>query len=89
VTAVSDPQVREIGRLEDSQGRILIVGVNYDTVTLRTLHTRTSGAVELGALQTEELGRLVVSAAWQAAAQTAADISAVRDGQGAGGDSDG
>jgi hypothetical protein len=85
VTAVSDPQVREIGRLEDGQGRILIVGVNYDAVTLRTLHTRTSGAVTLGALQAEELGQLVVSAAWQAAAQTAADISAARDGQAPGG----
>jgi hypothetical protein len=80
-----DPHVREIGRLEDGQGRILIVGISYDAVTLRTLHTRTNGAVELGALQTEELGQLVVSAAWQAAAQTGVAISAVRVEQADGG----
>jgi hypothetical protein len=80
-----DLNVREIGRLEDAQGRILIIGISYDAVTLRTLHTRTKGAVELGLLQTEELGQLVVSAAWQAAAQPGVAISAVRDGQAPGG----
>jgi|HubBroStandDraft_6_1064221.scaffolds.fasta_scaffold00062_115 hypothetical protein len=29
--------VREIGRVEDDEGRVVIVGVAYDTVTLRTL----------------------------------------------------
>ena len=65
----SDPYVREIGRLTDDVGRVLIVGVDYDAVTLRTLHTRTDGAVALGQGQQEELGQLVIAAVWQAAWQ--------------------
>lgn len=80
----TDPYIRETGRIEDSQGRVLIVGVDYDAVTLRTLHTRTGGAVELGGSQVEELAQLIVSATWQAAAQTGVDISAVRLEQAAG-----
>jgi hypothetical protein len=63
---MNDPHVREIGRLTDSQGRTVIIGVNDDAVTLRTLHTRTSGAVELGMMQQEELGQLLITAASQA-----------------------
>ncbi|HET9968526.1 MAG TPA: hypothetical protein VFQ68_09840 [Streptosporangiaceae bacterium] len=63
----TDPHVREIGRIVDEQGRIVVVGVSCGTVTLRTLHTRTSGAVELGVTQVEELAQLIVSATWQAA----------------------
>ena len=61
-----DPYVREIGRLTDDVGRVLIVGVDYDAVTFRTLHTRTGGAVALGMAQQEELGQLVIAAVWQA-----------------------
>jgi hypothetical protein len=64
---MSDPHVREIGRLEDDQGRIVIVGVDHGAVTLRTLHTRTSGAVELGCVQAEEFAQLYVCACWAAA----------------------
>ena len=71
---MSDPYAREIGRLADSQGRVVIVGVNYDTVTLRTLHTRTGGAVELDSAKVEELAQLIVSATWQAAWQTAVSL---------------
>jgi imidazolonepropionase-like amidohydrolase len=62
-----NPYAREIGRIEDDQRRIVIVGVDHGTVTLRTLRTRTSGAVTLGAMQTEELAQLIVSATWHAA----------------------
>jgi hypothetical protein len=72
-----DPYVREIGRLEDGQGRIVIVGVSYDAVTLQAVHPA-GEAVELGGSQTEELAQLVVSAAWQAAWQTGASLSAIR-----------
>jgi hypothetical protein len=61
-----DPYVREIGRLADDVGREVIIGVDYDTVTLRTLHTRTGGAVALGMAQQEELGQLLIAAVWQA-----------------------
>jgi hypothetical protein len=64
---MSDPHVREIGRLEDDQGRIVIVGVDHGAVTLRTLRTRTSGAVELGCVQAEEFGQLYIAACWAAA----------------------
>ena len=41
--------------------------VSYGAVTLRTLHTRTSGAVELSPALAEEFGQLYVSACWAAA----------------------
>ncbi len=61
-----DPYVRETGRITDDAGRILIVGVDHDAVTLRTLRTRTSGAVALDMARQEELGQLLIAAAWQA-----------------------
>ena len=79
--ADTDPYVREVGRLEDGQGRIVIVGVSYDTVTLRTLRTRTSGAVELDSARVEELAQLIISATWQAAWQTAASLARAVPGQ--------
>ena len=62
-----DPHVREIGRLEDDQGRIVIVGTDHGAVTLRTLRTRTGGAAELGCLQAEEFGQHYIAACWEAA----------------------
>ncbi len=62
-----DPYAREIGRLADSEDREVIVGVNYDTVTLWTR----IGGVELDSAKVEELAQLLVSATWQAAWQTA------------------
>ena len=81
----NDPLVREIGRLTDDVGRVLIVGVDYDSVTLRTLHTRTSGAVALGPRQQEELGQLLIAAVWQAGWQrmkidAAIDLAAAQAG---------
>jgi hypothetical protein len=69
---MSDPHVREIGRLEDDQGRILIVGVDHGAVTLRTLLVRpgrppAACGVELGCVLAEEFGRLYVAACWEAA----------------------
>lgn len=64
----ADPYIREIGRIEDDQGRVVIVGVDYGTVTLRTLRTRTSGAVTLSGHQAESFGQLYISACWAAAA---------------------
>ena len=67
-----DPFVREVGRVEDGQGRIVIVGVSYDAVTLRVLPAasddeRDDPAAELGMTQQEELGQLLIAAVWQAA----------------------
>ena len=66
---MSDAYIREVGRVADSCGREVIVGVNYDTVTLYTTH------VELDATRVEELARLVVAATWQAAWQTAVSLT--------------
>ena len=57
----------EIGRVRDDRGRIAIVGTDGGRVTLRTLRTRTSGAVELDEEKSEYFGQLFVSACWQAA----------------------
>jgi hypothetical protein len=69
----TDPYIREIGRVEDSQGRILIVGVNFDAVTLGL---GGGGTVQLGSSQVEELAQMLVSATWQAAWQVAASLGA-------------
>ena len=61
-----DPLVREIGRLTDNAGRVLIIGADHGAVTLRTLHTRTSGAVTLGRADQEELALMLVAAVWKA-----------------------
>ena len=61
-----DPMVREIGRITDDVGRVLIVGVDYDAVTLQVLHNGIGGAVALGMGQQEEFGQLLIAAVWQA-----------------------
>ena len=60
------PFVREIGRITDDQGRVLIISADHGAVTMRTLHTRTSGAVTLGRADQEELGLMLTAAVWQA-----------------------
>ena len=67
-----DPYIREIGRIEDGRGRVVIVGLNFDAVTLRI--PARDGGVELGSSQVEELAQLLVSATWQAAWQVAEDL---------------
>ena len=62
-----DPFTREVGRLADDAGRVIILGVDYGTVTLRTLRTRTSGAVALSPVLAEEFGQLWIAACWAAA----------------------
>jgi hypothetical protein len=71
-----DPYAREIGRVTDSRGRAVVIGVNYDAVTVDTLRTRTGGTAELDSAKTEELAQLIVAATWQAAWQTAASLAA-------------
>jgi hypothetical protein len=58
---MADKYVREVGRVEDESEAALIVGVDYDTVTIQGRH--------LTASQAEEFGALFVSAVWQAAQQ--------------------
>ena len=58
-----DPHAREIGRVPDDSGHVVIIGVDHDAVTVRTL---SAAAVTLGPYRTEELGQALISAAWQA-----------------------
>jgi hypothetical protein len=67
-----DPYVRKVGRLEDGRGRVVIVGVNYDAVTLRN---DGPGGVELDSSKVEELAQLLVAATWQASWQTAVSLT--------------
>ena len=71
---MTDAYVREVGRVADSQGREVIIGVNYDTVTLYSTH------VELDATRVEELAKLIVEATWQAAWQTAVSLTRAEQG---------
>ena len=66
-----DTGSREVGRIADARGREVVVGIDGGTVTLRTLGTRTGGAVTLGSYQAEEFAQLYASACWQAGWQSA------------------
>jgi hypothetical protein len=58
-----DPHIRDVDRIEDMDGRPLIVGVDHDCLTIwagakTRVFTRT---------QTEDLARAIVAASWEAA----------------------
>ena len=63
--------VTEVGTVTDAQGRSVVVGASGGKVTLRTLRTRTQGAVELTGDLAEDFAQLLVAAVWQAAQQEA------------------
>ena len=75
---MSDPYVREVGRVEDMDGVPLVFGVDHDCVTIGP-HCFTAG-------QMEEVGRVLVSAVWQAGQQ--AGYGRGRDDEAAGLDVD-
>jgi hypothetical protein len=59
---MSDPNVRELGRVKDIDDSPVTVGVDYDTVTVGNYLY----AHRLGLEQAEQFAQLFVSAAWQA-----------------------
>ncbi len=61
----------ELGTITDAQGRSVVVGASGGKVTLRTLRTRTQGAVELTGDLAEDFAQLFIAAVWQAAQQEA------------------
>lgn len=65
MTTMADPHIREIGRVEDDRGHVMIVGTGHGTVTLALLHADTND-VALTGPQSEELGQYLVAACWQA-----------------------
>ena len=55
---MSDPYVREVGSVEDIDGVDILVGVDYDSVTI--------GMRRFSRTQTEELAQLFAAACWEA-----------------------
>jgi hypothetical protein len=68
---VSAPRAGEIGTVTDARGRSVTVGASGGKVTLRTLRTRTRGAVELDGDLAEDFAQVYIAAVWQAAQQEA------------------
>jgi hypothetical protein len=62
---MADPYVREVGTVTDMDGVPVVIGVDYDAVTI--------GSAALPACftqaQAEEFAQLFISAVWQAGAQ--------------------
>lgn len=71
-----DGRAREVGRIADAKGRVVVVGIDGGQVTLRTiipLPNNKRDAVELSSYRAEEFAQLYISACWQAGWQSAQD----------------
>lgn len=66
---MSSPYVRPVGGLADFDGMTVVVGVDYDTVTIHQGAFQSGGGIRLSAGQAEEFARLFVSACQQAGQQ--------------------
>ena len=76
---MGDPLVREIGRVEDIDGEVVIVGIGHGMVTL----CRPDCAVpqwELPVETADELAAMLITACWQAASQRLLEIPATEKG---------
>lgn len=58
-----DPRVRQVGRFEDMHGTTVIVGVDYDAITVSVGLTPAT----LTRAQAEEFAQLFIAACWEAA----------------------
>jgi len=56
------PYIREVGRLQDMDGIPIVLGVDYDTVTIQAADL----PVQLTRDQAEEFAQIYVSACWEA-----------------------
>jgi hypothetical protein len=65
---MSDPRVRDIGQVEDIDGQVLIIGVDYHALVLRE-PGQMGKSWRLESAAAEEFAQLYVSACWQAARQ--------------------
>ncbi len=66
---MSDPYVRQVGDpVEDSGGQPdLVIGVDYDTVTIHAGRWVSGGGYRLDAAQAEDFAALFTRACWEAA----------------------
>ena len=60
---MSDPNVRAIGHVKDINGGAVVVGVDYDAVTISAV----INPATLERAQAEEFAQLFVAACWEAA----------------------
>jgi hypothetical protein len=72
---VADPYAREIGRIEDIGGQPVIVGVDYDTVTIEG-----GQPLRLTPYMLDEFAQLFTRACWEAGAQQGAAPASAWDG---------
>jgi len=63
---MGDPRIREVDRVEDIDGQALVIGVNYDAVTLGEPHGKTWVFTRTGM---DAVDRALNAASWEAADQ--------------------
>ena len=68
---MADPRVRELGRMTSLDGMPVVIGVDYDSVTIHAGEFVSGGGIRLECVQAEEFARLFVASCWLAAAQCA------------------
>ena len=68
---MADPRVREVGRMTDLDGMPVVIGVDYDSVTIHAGEFVSGGGIRLESVQADEFASLFVAGCWQAAAQSA------------------
>ena len=76
---MADPYVREVGRLVAMDGKPLVVGVDYDTVTIGP-SAYTEPIWRLTQDQADDFGRAFISACWQAGENKRRMVSEVTGG---------
>lgn len=64
---MTSPSVRPVGDLEDHDGMTVIVGVDYETVTIHRGAFQPGGGIRLTAARLEDFTRLLAEARQQAA----------------------
>lgn len=72
---MSDPNVRVLGQIEDIDGNLLDVGIDYGTVAIYVGGWMSADGVRLDSTQAEEFGRLFVAATWQAGQNAAEHVA--------------
>jgi hypothetical protein len=69
-----DPNVRVLGQIEDIDGQLLDVGVDYGTVAIYVGGWLSADGVRLDSAQAEEFGRLFIAASWRAGQNAAEQV---------------
>ena len=68
---MADPYGREVGRMTDLDGMTVILGLDYDSVTIHAGTFTPGGGIRLESLQADEFAQLYSRACWEAGAQAA------------------